>query len=283
MGDLDHAILPEVEIRSLIVKYRNGDISAADKIITNNARLIHRIAQRFLSSRVCGDTSLDDLMQYGRMGLYRAIQDFDLDRGVKFSTYAYYWVYSAVNRNGKQAGQSVSMSFGATEKRGKIGKARAKFEQQNGREPSRSELSAATGIEIPKMESLRFSVLSLDSEAVNESNCSFADLIIDESVNVEKDILDAIDKENIMKAVDQLPPTWRKLIVMRFGLENNREHTRREVGQVMGLTISRIQQIEVEALNKLRRIIENSGEFWGLEMLIDQEPLERDENNLDAS
>lgn len=156
---LDHVLLPDEEIRSLVAAYQEGDQAAGERVIAHNERLIYDIAAHYYHARVTGDVGMEDLMQLGRMGILRAMRKFDPRKPVKFSTYAWHWIRQSIRRHGMRAGQGVTMSYHATDTRGRIGVARAAFEQANGREPTVAELAAATGNTnrlLPACASIRF-------------------------------------------------------------------------------------------------------------------------------
>lgn len=280
--NLDHTRLTREQEVELVRQYQAGDRDAAVTLLRHNERMIHKIAKRYYYTRITGDCTLDDLMQWGRMGFLRGLDKINMDLGFAFSTYVYWWVRQSISRNGKMDGASVTMSAAANGRRTKLGQARADFEQDNHREPTSDELEGITGIKNPK--SYVYRVLSIDG-ADNDSEEKRSIEQLTDPVDVATEAEDKADEHynlSIHEIVDQLPANWRTVIVSRFGLGGEPPKTLEVTANGMGMTRERVRQIEKVALRKLKRML-ISGEFWGLEMLIDQEPLERDENNLDAS
>ena len=250
--DRQYPILPEAEIRELVRRYQAGDNCAADIVILHNEGMIAKIARRYYSTGVTGDATLEDLMQLGRMGMLRALQDFDPDNGSKFSTYAYNWVREGISRYGKHSGQAVTLSHKAIEKRGKVGRAMAEFEQAYGREPTLAELACATGIDEAKLTSLRVNVISIELDQGDDRR-SLADTLVDPDANVEQEAserADAVYNLSIWQAVDKLPPTWKTVILMRY---SQKPSTLAQVAAKLGISRERVREIEKQSYQFLKK------------------------------
>jgi RNA polymerase sigma factor (sigma-70 family) len=250
--DRQYPVLPETEIRELVRQYQAGDNCAADRIILHNEGMIANVARRYYVTGVTGDTTFDDLMQLGRMGMLRALRDFDPDNGSKFTTYAYAWVREGISRYGKLSGQAVTLSHKAIEKRGRAGRAIAEFQQANGREPTQAELAAITGMDAGKLESLRVNVVSIELDK-DDDRRSLADVLVDPDADVENEAserADAVYNLAIWQAVDKLPPTWKTVILMRY---SQKPSTLAQVAAHLGISRERVREIEKQSYQFLKK------------------------------
>lgn len=254
---IDHPILPEPEIRELIKRYQeNGDPEAANRVIAHNERLIYRLAMFYMNTGSCGDQELEDLMQYGRMGVMRALEGFDPNAGTKFVTYAYNWVRLYISRYGKRAGSQVYISDDAMTDRAKIGKAQAIFIQHNHRSPTIEELAAITGFPEKKVSSLYVRVESLDAsfegENDNDDDETDADRLIDPNANTEHDGETAAMVSMIMAKMKTLPKRDRQILIYMFGLNGNKPESLKDVAIRMKISADRVRQIQDSAMLWLR-------------------------------
>lgn len=248
---LDHTILPEEELRKLICAHRNGDTEAAASILAHNERAIFRIARRYQSTGRCGDVPLEDLMQLGRMGMLRALEDFDLQSGHKFLTYAWWWSRMFISRYGELEGQQINLSYRARGKRGKIALARAKFVHEQKREPTVYEIAELVGIDVRQVMLLRTNVTSLDfyieskKQTVGELTPSVDGDIAE---RVEKNIMAETVKANLVN----LPSRSRSIITRFYGLDGKPAESLHAIARRLGISHERVRQIKEAALIKLR-------------------------------
>lgn len=251
MIDLSHAPLPDEKIRALIERWRTGDKEAANLIIQHNDRLVYKIAMRYYMTQ--SGLNLEDLMQWGRLGIWRALKDFRLDNGNNFSTYATWWIRLYISRYGKRESAVLAISYQADERRGKVGKARAGFIQDKHREPTTEELAEITGYKAAYIQAIRAIVVSLEETA--GAIRPFSETIPDDMVDVEDEATDRADEFFALRIhdyVNALPETWQAVIVARFGLGNQPPRSLKAISAQMAISIERVRQIEAAALTKLR-------------------------------
>jgi RNA polymerase primary sigma factor len=244
------------EHRSEIVKHfeqiRGRKRQATNHMIQANLRLVVSVAKGHIDWGV----PLPDLIQEGNIGLMQAVQKFDHRRGCKFSTYAIPWIWQAVNRAANEQSRLVRLPGHVIENLTKLGRARNSLAQKLGRQPTDKELASETGLQPKKIESL----LKLSSSGpvsfekpVGEEGGQLGDFISDQAIlQPEEQSTASLLRKELSRTLESLTPRERRVIELRFGLENEYSRTLAEVGTELGLSKERIRQIEKEALAKLR-------------------------------
>jgi RNA polymerase primary sigma factor len=255
---LNHPLLPECETRALIAVYRTGDNAAAERLIAHNERAIFRLARRYYATGVCGDVPMDDLMQMGRMGILRAMQDFDLDSDNTFMTYAWGWIRSAISRAGKHEGQQVALSYRATEHRGAIGKVVLEFVQRNHRQPTLAEIAGLTKWSEKYITSLRVATVSLDethrSNNGNETReNTMLEYLIDRDADPARESEDRLVCQSMIVGLRRLPRPWRTVLTLFYGLNGKEAENLKSIARQMNISSERVRQIRDSALEELRR------------------------------
>ncbi len=256
-----YPVMHHEAMNDLIARYQQtGDQEALTDLIAANEGLIRQIAVRYTLS--VGDATLDDLMQWGRMGLVRAVETFDLSRGLRFTTYCYFWIRQHITRYGRQDGQSIRMSVQAHELRARVSKAKAAFEQAHGREPSPSELAECSGVEERKIAPLfRHVTTSLSRDDIHgEEADPMSDKIV-AAENTEDEACARADRlfdGRILAYVSHLKENWQRVVVLRYGLDGGEPKSLLEISHEMNLTRERIRQIERQALASLRKTIQSA-------------------------
>jgi RNA polymerase primary sigma factor len=266
-----------VEARSIIMQ---GDLSdeqrhqlihdikdsrvAIEHLITANSRLVISIARKYSSYGV----PLIDLIQEGNIGLMRAAKKFDHRRGYKFSTYATWWIRQAVTRAIAMQGRTIRLPVHKEDEVNHLKREMRSLAQRLGRQPTYLELADA--LEIPpdrvqKTLSEAQHAISLETP-VNEEGTVLGDLIADDvSLAPEDSAAVNLLREDILDVLSELPPRERRIICLRFGLEDGECHTFRDVGQIIGVTHERVRQLEASAIKRLRK----SGAFSKLRRYLD--------------
>ena len=272
---------PGGEERERLLALAQHGKQAERKLVQANLRLVVSVARRFAASGL----PFSDLVQEGNLGLLRAAQKYDPDRGYRFSTYATWWIRQAISRYIADHARTIRIPAHMVDTLSRLGRARRRMAQATGEEPTLEQLACAIGflsehdleaIEEaergnqdlpPDLEVRRRRALlkmrrilrasqdsvSLELPAGADREGSLADLLTDENVEAPMETASQhLLKEQVEGILEELPERERKVLEMRFGLLDGHTYTLEEVGSALGVTRERIRQIEAKALRKLR-------------------------------
>ena len=240
------------EIDKHFEQIRKRAHEAINRMIRANLRLVISVAK----GRIDWGVPLPDLIQEGNIGLMQAVQKFDHRRGYKFSTYAIPWIWQAVNRAANDQSRIVHLPGHVVDDLTKLSRAKNNLPQKLGRQPTEKELASETGLASGKIESLVKMIAGVPvslNKPMGEDGSQIGDLIADQTiVQPEEQSNEILLKEELSKTLESLTPRERRVIELRYGLNNEYSRTLAEVGTELDLSKERIRQIEKEALAKLR-------------------------------
>ena len=243
------------DIKNISVNMNRGENlaqRAKEKMTKANLRLVISIAKKYTNRGL----QFLDLIQEGNIGLMKAVDKFEYRRGYKFSTYATWWIRQAITRSIADQARTIRIPVHMIETINKLNRVSRQMLQDKGRDPSPEELAQQMGMpeeKIRKVMKIAKEPISMETPVGDDDDSHIGDFLEDGNLALPDEAATADSlKENIKSALASLTPRESKVLMMRFGIGTNRDHTLEEVGRELGVTRERIRQIEAKALRKLR-------------------------------
>lgn len=236
-----------------------GDESGRQRMIESNLRLVVKISRRYINRGL----TLLDLIEEGNLGLIRAVEKFDPERGFRFSTYATWWIRQTIERAIMNQTRTIRLPIHVVKELNVYLRAARELTQKLDHEPTAEEIAEMLdkpAADVKRMLGLNERVTSVDTPVGPDSDRAVVDTIADASVCDPSQLLQDTDiKDNIAVWLEELSEKQREVVSRRFGLRGYESSTLEEVGREIGLTRERVRQIQVEALKRLRSIMETEG------------------------
>ncbi len=245
----------EVELSRAIAK---GENSAREKMINANLRLVVKIARRYINRGL----ALQDMIEEGNLGLMRAVEKFDDGYGCRFSTYATWWIRQSIERAIMNQSRTIRLPVHVSKEFNAMMRVASRLRADLGREPSESEIAELSGKSAQRVQDLQHINLPMESADVvlhSDGDYTIYDITEDEKAESPSGHFDEMVRDQLINRwLDQLNDKESEVVRLRFGLEDTNEPwTLESIGEHMGVTRERIRQIQVVAMQKLRKLVES--------------------------
>jgi RNA polymerase primary sigma factor len=247
-----YPLLNAAEEKELARRIRKGDQEAMHELVKRNLRFVVSVAKKYQNRGL----PLIDLIGEGNVGLLTAARKFDPDQGVKFISYAVWWIRQAILSSLARQGRTVRVPLNRTADLSRVMRAGALLRDKLGREPTPDEVAQLTGISqeiVSALLSLNAADIRLDAPLGADGDRSLIERFsVEEMPNTEETILNQFRSQELARALSTLPARDAKILRLYFGLEAGREHTLDEIGKMLGVTRERVRQLRDRALKRLR-------------------------------
>ena len=247
-----YPLISREEEAELARRIRVGDQEALDKLVRSNLRFVVSVAKKYQNQGV----SLSDLINEGNLGLIRAAHKFDETKGIKFISYAVWWIRQSILAALARHGRTVRVPLNRTADLSRIIKSTETLRQELRREPTPEEVAKATNLTVEVVQALaalNTAEVRLDAPLDMDGDRTLIDrFLADGPGNTEQEVMDRFLTEEVERALRSLPPRDSKVLRLYFGLDGGREHTLEEIGGMLGVTRERVRQLRDRALKRLK-------------------------------
>jgi RNA polymerase primary sigma factor len=247
-----HRLLTAEQEIELGRRARAGDEDAVSELVRSNLRFVISVAKKYQNRGV----SLIDLIQEGNVGLVTAARKFDVDQGVKFISYAVWWIRQAILAALANQGRAVRVPLNRASDLARIFRERERLKQELGREPGIEEIAEAAALTpevVQSLQTLNAAEIRLDAPIGDSDDSQLVErFMADEALEPEEAVEERLLSEHIEKALDTLAERDARVVRLYFGLDGGREHTLEEIGNMLGVTRERVRQLRDRALKRLR-------------------------------
>lgn len=243
-------LLTAEEEQALSRRIQNGDTEAQRTLIESNLRLVVKIAKAYVSS----DVSLLDLIQDGNLGLLKAAGRFDYRKGVRFSTYAAWWIKQAITRSLANRRRAIRLPHRKEDALKRIQRAYNYLSQRLMRPPTAEEIAGEVRLtteEVSEIMRIAISPVSLDSE-INDENSTMMDLLEDYTYSPDGEVMENTLREETWNSLNRLKERERDVLCYRYALDGGERYTLKKISDAMGISPETVRQIEMRAIKKLR-------------------------------
>ncbi|MCG6987546.1 MAG: RNA polymerase sigma factor RpoD/SigA [Gemmatimonadetes bacterium] len=247
-----HELITPDREKELGARAQKGDEEAIQELARANLRFVISVAKKYQNRGV----SLTDLIQEGNVGLVTAARKFDPEQGVKFISYAVWWIRQAILASLANHGRAVRVPLNRASDLARIFREKERLKQEKGREPTTDELAVATDLTpelVESLQTLNAAEIRLDAPIGDSEDSQLVErFITEEAAEPEVEVESRLLTEAITEALSTLEARDAKVLRLYFGLEGEREHTLEEIGNMLGVTRERIRQLRDRALRRLR-------------------------------
>jgi RNA polymerase primary sigma factor len=247
-----YPLLTAEEEKALARRVQAGDQEALQELVRRNLRFVVSVAKKYQNRGL----PLIDLIGEGNVGLMTAARKFDPDQGVKFISYAVWWIRQAILSALARQGRTVRVPLNRTADLSRVVRAAALLRDRLGREATPEEVAQLTGISeeiVAALSSLNTADVRLDATVGKEGDRALIErFAVEEMPSTEEQVLDRFRDAELSRALSTLPPRDARILRLYFGLEGGREHTLDEIGKMLGVTRERVRQLRDRALKRLR-------------------------------